>query len=665
MKIFKYGPNFFKDIHSANKKEWIQGNGIGGFSSHTIAGGGNRIYHGYLTASLRAPVNRFLVLTRTQEKITTKNNTYDLTSQNYINWEKEGHKYIESFTYDGVPTYTYRVNDIVIKKTISMEYEKNTVAICYEIENGLDEINFDITPLFNQKQSGEYIAKNQLTFNMQLEKNYLTLKPTEEDFTIYFMASEGNFIDRRLFPMNFTTPNYEFEENHFYTYENNNGSTSVDNHYTPYDVSLTLKPYEKKKFYLKCSVDKLDNKTGFEIVDEYKERVKKLESLVDYKHDLANRLVVASDCFIVKRESTNLKTILAGYPWFNDWGRDTMIALTGLTLSTKRYDDAKEILESFSKYVKNGLVPNNFPDVDSEPGYNTVDGSLWYFYAVYKYLEHTKDYEFIKEKIYPILKDIINSYKTGTDFDIYMDNDYLIHSGNKDWQLTWMDVKIGDWVVTPRTGKAVEINALWYNALCVMNELSLKFDDYSKEYIEIAEKVSVSFNEKFWNDEKKSLYDVVDEYDDSIRPNQLYAVSLPFTMLSKEKEKDIVYTCYRHLYTPFGIRSLSIEDKRFVKEYIGKLADRDACYHMGTTWGFVMGTFITAYCKVHNNSKEATKKALEMFEIFESHIEDDCINGVSEIFDGEFSHEGRGCFTQAWSVSELLRVYEEDILPYL
>ncbi len=664
MKSYKYGPNFFRNIDLANKKEWLQGNGIGGFSSHSISGGGNRIYHGYLTASLRAPVNRHLVFTRTQEKIVTKNNSYDLTSQNYINWKKEGNKYIEHFSYDGVPQYTYRINDTVIKKTISIEYGKNTVAVCYEIENGLDEAELYITPLFNKKASGDYIAKNELKFDMNLNANKLALNPVGNDFNIYFMSSEGEFLDRRLYPMNFTTPNYEFEENHFYTYENANGSTSVDNHYTPYDVKITLKPYENKKFYVKCSVEELDNKTGFEIVDEFKNRIQKLESLANYKHDLANRLVVASDCFIVERESTGLKTILAGYPWFNDWGRDTMIALIGLTLSTKRYNDAKEILLSFSKYVKNGLIPNNFPDVDSEPGYNTVDGSLWYFYAVYKYLQHTNDYDFIQNEIYPKLKEIIVAYKKGTDFDIYMDKDYLIHAGNKNWQLTWMDVKIGDWVVTPRTGKPVEINALWYNALCVMSELSNKFND-KNDYLELSQKVKKSFNEKFWNKNSNCLYDVVDEYDETIRPNQLYAVSLPFSMLNEEQEKNIVNICYRHLYTPFGIRSLSVEDDRFVKEYIGKLADRDACYHMGTSWGFVTGVFISAYCKVNKYSKESTKKALEMFEIFESHIEDDCINGISEIFDGEFANEGRGCFTQAWSVSELLRVYEEDILPHL
>ncbi len=664
MKAYKYGPNFFRNIDLANKKEWLQGNGIGGFSSHSLSGGGNRIYHGYLTTSMRAPVNRYLVLTRTQEKIVTKNNNYDLASQNYINWKKEGNKYIESFSYDGVPTYTYRINDTIVKKSISIEYGKNTVTVCYEIENGLDDAELLITPLFNQKASGDYISKNELQFDMTINNNNLTLSPIDKDFNIYFMSSEGEFIDRRLYPMNFTTPNYEFEENHFYTYENTNGSTSVDNHYTPYDIKVTLKSHESKKFYLKCSTDKLDSKTGFEIINEFKNRVKKLENLANYNHDLANRLVVASDCFIVERESTGLKTILAGYPWFNDWGRDTMIALIGLTLSTKRYDDAKEILLSFSKYVKNGLIPNNFPDVDSEPGYNTVDGSLWYFYAVYKYLQHTNDYDFIKKEIYPKLKEIITAYKNGTDFDIYMDKDFLIQAGNKNWQLTWMDVKIGDWVVTPRTGKPVEINALWYNALRIMSELSIKFND-NDEYLEISQKVEKSFNEKFWNKNLNCLYDVVDEYDDSIRPNQLYAIALPFTLLSKEQEKSIVDICYRHLYTPFGIRSLSIDDERFVKEYIGKLADRDACYHMGTSWGFVMGVFITAYCKVNDHSKEATQKALEMFEIFESHIEDDCINGVSEIFDGEFTNEGRGCFTQAWSVSELLRVYEEDILPYL
>lgn len=345
-----------------------------------------------------------------------------------------------------------------------------------------------------------------------------------------------------------------------------------------------------------------------------------------------------------------------------------MIAFEGLTLVTKRFSDAREILESFAKYIKNGLVPNVFPDANTEPGYNTVDASLWYFQAVYKYLKYTgdlSDYRFIEEKIYPKLKEIYNAYASKTDFSIGMDSDGLVFAGGGLDQVTWMDVRVGDYVVTPRHGKPVEINALWYNALKIMEDLSKKFGDDNSEYIKLSEKVRESFNNRFWNEEKSCLYDVVDENDDKIRPNQIWAVSLPFSVLDREKEKMIVNTVHKHLYATYGLRSLSFMDKDYKKKYIGKLFDRDCAYHMGTTWGFLIGAFITAYCKVNDYSKESIEKANYMCKVFEDTMRDGCINGIAEIFDGDFASTGRGCYSQAWSVAEVLRAYTQDVMPYL
>lgn len=667
--IYKYGRSFWRTIEEGNELSWMIGNGIGGYANHTVSGGGAMCFHGYLIASLNPPVNRQLIFTRTQEIIEVQGREYDLTSQQYIGVSKDGQKYLEKFTFDSVPEYTYRVEDIYLKKTIAVEYGHNTAVVCYEIENGSEACKLRVVPLFNYRGYADVSEKGDLNFKTIVNDKELSLIPEKnKDITIDFYTSDGVYYDRGLIPTSMATPNYLIEENHFYMIDHRTGFLGVDNHYTPYEVQLELEPYEKKKFYVKCTIEKLNDKSGFEIVREYKERAEGLVKKANLNDPLADNLVKAADHFIVNRESTGLKTVLAGFPWFTDWGRDTMIAFEGLTLVTKRFDDAREILESFAKYIKNGLVPNVFPDANTEPMYNTVDASLWYFQATYQYLNYTgnkEDYDFIKEKIYPKLKEIFKAYSTKTDFSIGMDEDGLIFAGDGLDQVTWMDVRVGDLVVTPRHGKPVEINALWYNALKIMEKLSKYYGEDYEVYRKLSVKVKESFERKFWNEKTQCLYDVVDENDDKIRPNQIWAVSLPFSILDKEKEKKIVNTVYKHLYSTYGLRSLSFMDKDFKKQYIGKLIDRDKAYHMGTTWAFLIGGFITAYCKVNNYSKEAISRAKKMCDVFQDTMRDGCINGIAEIFDGETPITGRGCYTQAWSVAEVLRAYANDVMPYL
>ena len=668
-KVYKYGRGSWKTIQEGNELLWMIGNGLGGYANHTVAGGGAQCFHGYLIASLNAPVNRTMILTRTQEELTIGGRSYDLTSQQYIGTSKNGHEHLERFIFDTVPEYYYKVEDVKIKKTIALEYGKNTVAVCYEVQNGSDETKLNVVPLFNYRPAPEVSEKSNLNFDINIDNKTLTLVPKEnKDVTISFYTSEGSYYDRSLIPTSMATPNYIIEENHFYMIDHRTGFLGVDNHYTPYEVQVELKPFETKKFYVKCTIEELDNKDGFEIVKEYKNRAEELVENAGLEDRFANNLVKAADHFIVKRESTGLKTVLAGFPWFTDWGRDTMIAFEGLTLVTKRFEDAREILESFAKYIKNGLVPNVFPDINTDPGYNTVDASLWYFQAVHQYLKYTgekSDYEFIREKIYPKLKEIYSAYSTNTDFSIGMDKDGLVFAGGGLDQVTWMDVRVGDYVVTPRHGKPVEINALWYNALIIMDILSKEFDDYSEEYRTLSEKVKESFNSRFWNEEKSCLYDVVDEDDSRIRPNQIWAVSLPYSILDREKEIKVVNTVNKHLYATYGLRSLTFMDEEYKDKYIGKLFDRDCAYHMGTTWGFLIGGFITAYCKVNDYSKEAIENADHMCKVFEDTMRDGCINGIAEIFDGDFASTGRGCYSQAWSVSEVLRAYVNDVMPYI
>jgi len=662
-KIYNYGRSNFKTIDEGNELSFLIGNGIGGFSNSTVAGGSAILHHGYLVAALNPPVNRYLILTRTQEEISINNRNYDLTSQNYINTSKNGHKYLERFTFDSIPEYCYRVEDVNVKKTISMDYGHNTVAVCYEIENGIEDINFKIVPVFNYRLSGEAIEKSRLKFAEELVDNKLMLIPEEnKNIQIIFEASEGEFYNRRLIPMNISTPNYLYEENNYYNIENRTGFLGLDNHYTPYEVNISIKAMETKRMYIICSIEKEINKDGFQIEKEYKDRVNKLILQAGYKDNFGCNLVKAADHFIVNRNSTGLKTILAGYPWFTDWGRDTMIAFEGLVLCTKRYEEAREILASFAKYIRNGLVPNLFPDENTEPLYNTVDASLWYFQAVYKYLKYTgeeEDYRFIEENIYDKLVEIFKAYSTKTLFSIGMDEDGLIFAGSGFDQVTWMDVRVGDLVVTPRHGKPVEINALWYNALCIIDKLRIKFNKEDLGYNKLKEKVKINFEKKFWNNEKKCLYDVIDEKDDKIRPNQIWAVSLPFSILPREKEKLIVNTVYKHLYSTYGLRSLSFMDKEYKGKYIGKLINRDLAYHMGTTWSFLIGPFITSYLKVNNYNEASKTRGRKMLSVFEDHMRDGCINGIAEIFDGDFPATSRGCYSQAWGVGEVLRVYNE------
>ena len=368
--------------------------------------------------------------------------------------------------------------------------------------------------------------------------------------------------------------------------------------------------------------------------------------------------MLAADQFIVSRGTG--KTVIAGYHWFSDWGRDTMIALNGLTLATNRPEIAKSILIEFSKHISEGMLPNRFPDAGETPEYNTVDATLWFFEAIRAYAEKTGDYDLIREELYDKLVDIIEWHVRGTRYQIHVDTDGLLYAGGPGLQLTWMDAKIGDWVVTPRTGKAVEIQALWYNALCIMSGLASRFGDAEKrdDYAEMAEIASESFVGQFWNESQQCLFDVIDgsKQDASIRPNQIFAVSLPHTMLDGEKARKIVDKVEAELLTPVGLRSLSPSDPRYVGVYIGSPLERDGGYHQGTVWGWLIGHFVDAYRKVHSKDAKSDMRINEIIAGFTEHLTEAMVGQVSEIFDGDPPHAPRGCAAQAWSVAEVLRI---------
>ena len=646
MITYQYTQKDWTTFKEGIKREWAVTNGIGGYAGSSMIGAHSRTHQGYLIASLHAPIERYLVFSKINETATVGTSTVSFeTSQHCASGKTvytEGQKFLTSFIYDGSVHYTYETDNFSFEKHITLKRNANVCAVAYELTAGDSDCTFTLTPLFNYREHSESSTPDTLKFETFTKDRTFYLVPEKnKDIAIRFQTSEGTFSERETV--------YDIDMQ--LQIEVDLETDGLDCHY--------------------CPVDPVSATEAFSILEENARCHAELFEKAGYRDSFANQLVLASDQFLTYRESTKMMTVLAGLPWFTDWGRDTMIAFTGLTLCTKRFKEAEEILLTFARYIRHGIVPNMFPDDNMPPLYNTVDASLWYFYAVYQYLHYNPAAEaeaFVKEQIFPHLKEIISAYEKGTDFNIYMEDDGLIHAGSGLDQITWMDVRVGDWVATPRHGKPVEINALWYNALRIMESLCEKFDEDASAYRTRANQVKESFNAKFWDSSNQCLFDVVDgdEPDDHIRPNQIYAVSLPFSLLPEEQEKAVVALVEKELFVGCGLRSLAPDHPDYHGIYCGALAKRDAAYHQGTAWGFLLGGFFSAYMKVNHHSSSAAENAVHMLEPVRKHLSDSgCIGSISEIFDGDTPHNPRGCYAQAWSVGEVLRCYCEDILPYL
>ncbi len=650
----EFGKSYWRNFEQGIQREWVVSNGIGGFASSTIIGANTRRYHGLLIASLNPPIRRHLILSKLDETIELRDTQYQLYTNQTPGYISNGYLHLQRFILDPFPTFLFSIKDVYIEKKIFMIYGRNSVVVLYKIFNGSSAMNFKITPIVNFRDYHGDSSKQKMSFEKKNNSSGLVIKPNKHDVNIKIKISDGNFtgIDNAWF------------NNMEYAIEKERGLKSVEDHYIPGYFEIKLKPHETKFVTLAASTDEIENINGLELIEKEQDRISELIEKAGYRNEFINTLVVAADSFIVHRRSTDAKSILAGYPWFTDWGRDTMIALPGLTLVTKRFDDAREILLTFSKYIMDGLIPNMFPDEGQEPVYNTVDAPLWYFEAVFKYLAYTDDYDFVKEYIYTSLKQIIEKYVEGTKFSIRMDSDGLITAGEGGLQLTWMDAKVGDWVVTPRHGKAVEVNALWYNALKVMEHISEKLNLNTKVYSDAADIVKKSFNKIFWNKDRSCLYDVVSRLgpDDRIRPNQIFAVSLSFPVLDSDKAKKVVGKVWEQLYTSYGLRSLSPEEAEYKGIYIGDQLSRDGAYHQGAVWSWLIGPFITAYRRVEDYSEKSKVVAKRLLEPFKDHIYDACMGSISEIFDGDEPLIPRGACSQAWGVAEVLRSYVEEVL---
>lgn len=673
MITYQYTQKDWTTFKEGIKREWAVTNGIGGYAGSSMIGAHSRTHQGYLIASLHAPIERYLVFSKINETVTVGTKTVSFeTSQHRASGKTvyaEGQKFLTSFIYDGSVHYTYEADNFSFEKHITLKRNANVCAVSYELAAGDSDCTFTLTPLFNYREHSESSTPDTLKFETFTEDRTFYLVPEKnKDIAIRFQTSEGTFSERETV--------YDIDMQ--LQIEVDLETDGLDCHYCPVDLSIAVPANTTKKVSILCSIGDVNERPApvsateaFSILEENARCHAELFEKAGYRDSFANQLVLASDQFLTYRESTKMMTVLAGLPWFTDWGRDTMIAFTGLTLCTKRFKEAEEILLTFARYIRHGIVPNMFPDDNMPPLYNTVDASLWYFYAVYQYLHYNPAAEaeaFVKEQIFPHLKEIISAYEKGTDFSIYMEDDGLIHAGSGLDQITWMDVRVGDWVATPRHGKPVEINALWYNALRIMESLCEKFDEDASAYRTRAEQVKESFNAKFWDSSNQCLFDVVDgdEPDDHIRPNQIYAVSLPFSLLPEEQEKAVVALVEKELFVGCGLRSLAPDHPDYHGIYCGALAKRDAAYHQGTAWGFLLGGFFSAYMKVNHHSSSAAANAVRMLEPVRKHLTDSgCIGSISEIFDGDAPHNPRGCYAQAWSVGEVLRCYCEDILPYL
>lgn len=636
-----YGKQDFKTLERSQENCFLLTNGLGGFSSMTMAGAAARNDHALFMACMKAPNHRYNIVHRLLESLCIGGKDFILSAQEFAKEKPEqGYEFLSSFQYEDSPIWSYQVNGVEIQKEIGMKQGENTVAVQYTIHNRQREkARLTVTPFFK-----------------------FTKKGSEPEKTQTFIKKENEIISNGLTLYFYTNGRVEEieekEEVYFYRYDACDGRRETGRAIANHTIHLEVETGETKVFEVVYTMEGT-KQSAAEIIEGMKLYRKELETKAGFQMPMARELSKSANQFVAKRESTGGSTILAGYPFFEDWGRDTMIALNGVCIATKQYDTAKEILRTFAVNERNGLMPNLFPEGGNEPLYNTVDAALLFINCIYLYYKATGDRDFVRE-MYPVMKRIIKGYQEGTEYGIGMDQDGLIKAGKDLWQVTWMDVRVGEILPTPRHGKPVEINAYWYNALCIMEEFRSIIREEKVSYKNLIEQVKKAFTQQFWLEEKKCLKDLVSgtKADEQIRCNQIWAVSMPFTMLDREKEKQVVETVFEKLYTPYGLRTLEEADEEFHPYYGGSMEERDMAYHQGTVWTFPLGAYYLAYLKVHKESEQAKETVRKQLEVMESAMREGCIGQLPEIYDGKNPTRSKGCFAQAWSVGEILRVYE-------
>jgi len=643
-----------QDFGFSGKVEWLETNGLGGYSSSTLSGCNTRRYHGLLVAATNPPTERTVLVSKMDETIVMEGNKIELGTNVYNDAiSPNGYSYLKEFSKDLFPQWTYKVGNILLRKSIIQPHKHNTTLIRYEVLEAEIPFQLQFQPfLIARDYHGTGRANEDLHWDCNFANGLFHNKPFGGDLDIFIKVPGSSYTHH---------PEWYFNFKHEEELLRGLGYNEDLLCYGTFEISVKAGDI----FFISLSTENpehLDPSKAFE--EEITRRFNLLS--ITKRNDFTDQLILAADQFIVQRpiftkgilNPIEGATIIAGYHWFTDWGRDTMISLPGLCISTKRFEEAKKILNAFAQSVDMGMLPNFFSDKNGLAEFNNVDGTLWFFQAVYHYYLATQDKEFVLNAIFPVLENILEWHYKGTRYNIHRDtNDHLLYEGEKGQQLTWMDARIGDWVVTPRMGKPVEIEALWYNAHKILSFLAKEagFTHKSEILDHEAANIADSFIKTFWFEEGNYLYDSIDENNtpvNTFRPNQLFAISLPFELLGKDPSKHILDKVKSILYTPVGLRSLPQNDPNYNGFYGGDQYKRDSNYHQGAVWGWLMGPYIDALVKVET-PKEEIKKVLEDFQY---HLFEGGIGTVSEIFDGDFPHSPKGCIAQAWSVAEILRV---------
>ncbi len=637
--VIEINKNTIQNLDKSKKLEWIITNEFGGYASSTVIGMNTRKYHGLLIASNKPPLDRKVILSKLDEELILNGKTVKLSTNRYLDSvHPEGYKYQVKFELNPFPQFTYKVDETEVKKTIFTNFVKNVIVVKYEFENVKEPFVFRIYPLINYRSI------------YSLTKSPINFKVHKKNKTVKITLPDNNFLILKgcEFEENELTEDEKWYKNFFYEVDAERGEDCVEDNYNPGYFEFRVYNNTKNLFLV----------VGYSVPEKELDEPKKIiEHEIGRKRYLLTKffqdkkipeedwikwLVLAADSHDITRFD-HKKSIIAGYHWFGEWGRDSMIALPGICLVNEKIAQAKDILKTYADFCKNGLIPNMLPTGSEKISYNSVDTSLLFIDRVYQVYKQTKDLKFVKE-VWPVMKKIIENYMNGTDFGIKMDEDGLISHGPG---LTWMDVKVDEKYVTPREGKAVEIQALWYNALKIMEFFSEKLGEDKKKYFTLAQKVKKSFNEKFWNG--SYLDDCLG--DNSLRPNQIFAVGLDFSMLDDKKMKKVVSVVKKELLTKYGLRTLSKNDPRFHGKYLGNLRERDVAYHQGTVWPWLFGMFVRSWIKVNGN-KKIINKTIKPF--VKEEIMRFGLGTISEIVDGDKPFESRGCISQAWSIGEIL-----------
>ena len=657
------------------QKEWLITNGLGGYASSTVLGVNTRKYHGLLVAALHPPGDRTVCLAKLDEEIAAGNEIFSLGTNEFSNvFYPDGFRFLKDFSVSPIPRCLYIAGHVEFEKIIFMQNQKNLVATIYRIRNERNgEATIRITPLVTCRHFHSVLNKSQLNFRQKQNGSHeVELGFDQPKMTLVLRVTEGVFQQK---------PNWI--ERLIYREEAARGESSIDDCFQPGCFELAVPAKGEKEFAIVAaagagshqSIETMDS-FGASFSDVKLQFQKELQRKADFLNafisgcpsepssDWLSWAVLAAESFVVQSFNAN-KNIIAGYHWFETWGRDTFVSLPGLMLVTGRFAEARSVLENFIEFCIGGLIPNFLSDLSMQPSCNTVDASLWYVNSVLQYVKYTGDFDFVRRELWESLQEIMQSHINGAGYGIHMDDDGLLAHGPR---LTWMDAETNGKAVTPREGKAVEIQALWYNALKTAQLLSAKFGEQklAESYCALSKKVKAAFNGKFWNSQRSCLFDVLDKSgtDSSLRPNQVIAASLDFTMLDPERAAKVADVVHRELLTSCGLRTLERADPRYRGRYFGDRASRDEAYHSGTVWPWLIGPFTSAFLKAKGYSVQSREYAGRIFieRFFANQIVQSGLGTVNEIFDGDSPHSPRGCISQAWSIAEPLRAYAEDVL---